>query len=557
MSRMRHPDKLYMNRRYDQWRGKPLYVEDEIDKYGYYMYIPDISMKRGEVSSIFAEFKDSNGATYGAGCEVIDDENRLVKFYVPSAILSNDGKYQMTVSISYRASDGAEELDRSAIQTFTIVDTIESDDEQIKQDTNYPLLLDLINEISKYQVDTSNFPTYEEMEQAINDKLQETSIENILAELNSRGYITNEILTRVLANYPSYSDLTMYARKTDLNAYVKYTEYYVTRDKVNDLNVTIENLRNSLNNYVLKEEGKGLSTHDLTDELYMKLVNGSTGEGGQISDELLQMITDALPRDEASQKYYNKEEVNALLDEIEIIISDYYTKEQSDERYIQKGQLTTDGVTYNGATVTEALDALYNSAPPEILSFTIRGGNIYQAGTSLESITLNWQLGGDVSNVQITGLINSPITFNILETSYTFSLNSITSNKDITLIVSNKRGDTVSKTIPLRFIFPFYYGATTYDTLNASTVSIANSSLIVKGNHTFSITANDARPYIIYFTDYGVLKDIKDDNGLSYINCFIEQEVNVGGTIYRGYILDNKIICTDMKFTIYFEEGDE
>lgn len=550
-------DKLYLRRKIDQFRGKPLYVEDEIDKYGYHVYLPDTRIERGSTTAIFVEFRDKNGATYAVSCEVVDYEDKLVKFMIPTEILSNEGKYEFVLSVAYRANGTEEEVDRSAIQTFTIVDTIEIDDEQIKQDTNYPLLLELIKEISKYQVDTSAFPTYEEMEQAINEKLQETSMENIVKELNERGFITNDILTKILSNYATYSDLTMYARKSDLNGYVRYTEYYTTRDKVNDLQTSLTNLRGELNNYVLKEEGKGLSTHDLTDELYMKLINGVSGGNGEISDELLQMITDALPRDEASEKYYNKEEVNALLDEIETIISDYYTKEQSDERYIQKGQLTTDGVTYNGVTVTEALDALYNSVPPEILSFTIRGGNIYRAGTSLESITLNWQLGGDVSNVQITGLIDSPITFNVIETSYTYSLNSTTSNRDITLTVSNKRGDTVSKTIPLRFVFPFYYGATTYDTLNASTVSIANSSLIVKGNHTFSITANDARPYIIYFTDYGALKDIKDDNGLSYINCFIEQEVNVGGTIYRGYILDNKIICTDMKFTIYFEEGDE
>ena len=55
-----------------------------------------------------------------------DYDKRIVVFKIPLQILSNDGLYELFFSISYY-SKMEMKVDKPAIQTFTIRDTIESE----------------------------------------------------------------------------------------------------------------------------------------------------------------------------------------------------------------------------------------------------------------------------------------------------------------------------------------------------------------------------------------------------------------------------------------------
>ena len=263
--------KIYFNRMYNQWRGEPLYVEDGLDDDKLYIRIMDVpDYKEGAINTITADYKDLNDGTYTILGQM-DFDKRLAIFKIPLSILSNSGIYEVVFSLSFNAKDKEGLLLKTPIQTFEIVDTIESDDEAIAQDPNYPILVDLINQLAEYKVDTSIFPTREEMMKTIEENLNKTSMEEILKEVQANGYITLDKLNTILRNYASKADLSGYAKESDLNKFVTNLKFIQELDKYV--------LKTSMGNYVLKETGKGLSTHDLTDELYEKLVNLDMSNG--------------------------------------------------------------------------------------------------------------------------------------------------------------------------------------------------------------------------------------------------------------------------------------
>ena len=261
--------KIYFNRMYDQWRGEPLYVEDGLDDDKLYIRIMDVeSYKRGAVNTITVDYKDLNGATYTILGEC-DYDKKLAIFDIPLSILSNNGVYEVGFSLSFNTKDKEGVMLKTAIQTFEIIDAIEADDEAIAQDPHYPILVDLINQLADYKVDTSIFPTREEMVNAIDESI---NLDKIIEQINDKGYITQTQLNNILKNYLTKFESSDFARRSDLNKFVTNIKFIQELDRYV--------LKSSMNNYVLKEEGKTLTTHDLTDELYEKLVNLDLGEDG-------------------------------------------------------------------------------------------------------------------------------------------------------------------------------------------------------------------------------------------------------------------------------------
>ena len=252
--------KLYFSRTYNQWKGEPLYTEDGLEDSCLYIRILHVDFEDGAINVVTADFKDLNGYTYQVMGEC-DYDKRLAIFQIPLAILSNNGIYEVGFSISYNEGGYI----KSAIQTFEIIDAIEVDNEAIIQDANYSILTALINQLAGYKVDTSIFPTREEMNKAIEDNVNKLSLKEVLNAVANNGYITLESLNTVLKNYITKFESSGFAKQSDLNRYVTNIKY------IQDLERYA--LKSSLNNFVVKESGKGLSTHDLTDALYKKLVD--------------------------------------------------------------------------------------------------------------------------------------------------------------------------------------------------------------------------------------------------------------------------------------------
>lgn len=256
--------KIYFNRLYNQWKGEPLYVEDGLRDDCLYVRIMDVKYEDGSINAVTADFKDLNGYSYSVLGET-EYKKRLAIFKIPLSILSNNGVYEVNFSISYNSKDTNKNYKKTAIQTFEIVDAIESDDEAIENDPKYPILTDLINQLADYKIDMTEYPKREEINEIIDLKFDDFPIDKIIKKIQKDGYITQDKVNEILRDYVKKFDLGDYAKRTDLNKYVPYMTFNNALDRY-ILKKTVED------NYVLKENGKQLSTHDFTDELYDKLI---------------------------------------------------------------------------------------------------------------------------------------------------------------------------------------------------------------------------------------------------------------------------------------------
>ena len=539
-------DKIYIGRKHDQWRGKPIYVEDEVDSKGYDLILPDVDMKRGNINVISVEFEDSQGVTYAVPCEITSYDNRTINFFIPNNILYNKGTYYAVFTVSYNANGGTQDLDRSAKQSFKILETIEVSDSEIEEEPHYPLLLEMINSIADYKVDTSNFPTFKDLEDIINASMEDVSVEAIMALIKEKGYITKQdvtaYLTNVLINYATKFELGDYAKKLDLYKYVTtndltslYLWHYV---KTSDFNKKLETL-------VEKDGEKTLTSNDFTDELKEKLLGieeyvaqyvndfmekyipPETEDEIQLSEELLEKINSSISKLEAEEMFYTKEQINEL----------NYTKEQIDlklEDVITIGQIVS------------------------ITSFECDIDRVQEVNTNIERIAFSWttkNISDEIKYVlnvyrhsELIDTINIPYTF----TGYTMFMDiSDTTTFELQVIRHDEIADI--KTIDINFVYPIYYGFV--ESLTDLYREVATQRSMINNNSEFSITLTyiDSIPFCaIPSSNVKYIADIKDKNGLSYIDTFETASYMIGDKEYLIYYIAERATCSLMEYTFFY-----
>ena len=315
--------KIYFNRLYNQWKGEPLYVEDGLRDDCLYVRIMDVKYEDGSINAVTADFKDLNGYSYSVLGET-DYKKRLAIFKIPLSILSNNGVYEVDFSISYNSKDTDKNYKKTAIQTFEIVDAIESDDEAIQNDPKYPILTDLINQLADYKIDMTEYPKKEEVNEIIDLKFDDFPIDKIIEKIRKDGYITQDKVNDILRDYVKKFDLGDYAKRTDLNKYVTYINFNNTLDRY-ILKKTVED------NYVLKENGKQLSTHDFTDELYNKLI-GIDINNIEVDLHEYQKIVD-------NNLETNNKEITKAINELNKKIPTKTSQLKNDSNYVARNEL--------------------------------------------------------------------------------------------------------------------------------------------------------------------------------------------------------------------------
>ena len=253
--------KLYFQRHYDQWKGLDIAIEEEVNGYGLYIQVPDTEMADGSVTAISADFEGVGSIA----CTVTDETKRIIRVEVPKVILANDGLYRVSFTIAYNSKGSESKIEKTAIQTFTILDTIEFSEEEIINDDRYTLLTELLNKVQDEEIDVSIFAKKEDVEKLIEEALNGVDMDTIIAELETRGlYVTPDELTTRLNNV-----LSEYVKKFNIDDYLGA---YVKND---NLNIRLRDYatKTLLNDYVKKETGKSLSTNDFTTTLKTKLEN--------------------------------------------------------------------------------------------------------------------------------------------------------------------------------------------------------------------------------------------------------------------------------------------
>ena len=523
--------KIYFNRMYDQWRGEPLYIEDGLDDDKLYIRIMDVeNYKNGAINTIVADYKDLNGATYSI-LGNMDFDKKLAIFKIPLSILSNNGVYEVGFSLSFNARNEDGMMLKTAIQTFEIIDAIEADDEAIAQDPHYPILVDLINQLANYKVDTSEFPTREEMNQAIEDNINSMSMDEILKQINEKGYITLEQLNRILRNYLTKADGSGFAKQSDLNKYVTNIKYLQDLERYA--------LKSSLNNFVLKEQGKTLTTHDLTDELYDKLVNLNVGDSGLEVD-----LSD-----------YQKKVDNTLS-----------TKDKSITGAINE---LNEGFLKQEDNIDKILEAV--DTPPTFTKPTL---NLFIDKTKIEhnvatNITLtpsyNKNDAGAITNYTLKKYDNVLVDSSILQT-YTDNI-TVSHNNSVVYTATVNYASGESKTSTFGVVYdglpsgilsvnssikayaPSYYGVINNDTITETDIPNLISVLNTSKSMTTTYKMINQRSVYMYPKNFGALINIRDINNFDYINSYTRSEITYNDVDYYVYILTDPVEIDEFKQT--------
>ncbi len=569
-------EKLYFTRLHDQWRGKEIAVEEEIKGGSYSLYIqtPDVDITEGSVNSINATFKNKNGVTYVVGCAIYDSSKRIFKVDMPLSVLANEGVYEVVFSISYNSNGSINRTEKTAIQTFTILNTIDTSDEVIEDDDRYSILTQLIDEISKYKVDTSKFASKEDVQKMIDTATENFTIEAIKTQLEGL-YVTPQQLNNSLSNYVSKFDSAQFAKASDLNYYVKNIT----------LNSTLSYYakKEDLNKYVLKENGKSLSSNDFTDELYEKLINMSNNGVGFDDSELRKMISekadmnwvvnrfenlDAISKD----NYYDIAATDKLLDEIK---EDYVTdinnlsntintdinnlSNTMNTEYLKKEDYKyLDGISIDDIKVDDEQtlsqlikDVSYEEI--EIKNFnTTYITNIREVGTRIDYVELQWELNKTPISQTLTeynGNMNSSVRSAYINKSYNKTQEFILTVSDEKVVKSEK--------VTVHFVSPYFYGSYRDDKLTADIIRMSSKIIDTKKTQTIRLQYEDSGVFFAYPNSYGYLIDIKDGNGLSYNDDFTMSILTINNVVYNVYALEDKTTVSQISFSFIFREEEE
>ena len=556
--------KLYFDRHYDQWKGLSISIEEEVNGYGLYIQSPDLKDidRIKENGQFFAIFENLDEIAYG---EVYDVDRRILRLEMPPQILSKNGLYTVTFTTSYKKNEETI-IKNSAIQSFSILDIIEVSDEYVENYDKYSLLNDLLKNIQDTEIDTTMFAKTEEVEKLIKDALDGVDLNTILKELEIRDlYMTEEKfkleLNTKLKDYVTKFETAQYAKINDLNAYTKTKDLYTT------LSLALYAKTEDLNKYILKEEGKTLTSNDFTKELKEKLEK--IPENGNYDDTELRKEIDTKASISFVKEYckdivigdnfYDKTYIDKQLDDINNIhendilnIGENYLKK---EDYQYADGIQTDDVINGEKTLTEILEDLtYKEI--EINNFqTTLERNLYEFLTeSLNEITLKWELNKNPISQRVEGYDREILT----TTRELIIPNRINSNKDFTLVVEDEKGVIKTSTISIKFVFPVYYGSF-FNTLDVDIIQRGNKILTNKEDKTIDMSYTNSKIYFAIPKDLGILADIKDGNGLSYIDDFIlnETDYSLNGTSYNVYTLENKATVKRISYSLIFKKEEE
>jgi hypothetical protein len=568
--------KLYFQRHYDQWKGLDIAIEEEVDGYGLYIQIPDTNMEDGSVTAISADFEGVGSIA----CSVADEKKRIIRVEVPKVILANDGLYKVSFSITYNSKGEESKIEKTAIQTFTILDTIEFSEEEIIADDRYSLLSELLNKVQEEELDVSIFAKKEYVEKLIEEALNGVDMDTIIAELEARGiYITSEELEeRIGRLINDFDSSTGFLRKSKLVSELLRLEY-INKEILDERMKNYTTTTKLESNYVKKENGKELISTILIDKLK------NIPEKGYYDDtELRNLINKRVTHEYfketidnlntiKKEDYYDKTAINNYVDDIydmhnnsisdleEDITNIESNIDNIEENYLKKEDyqyadgIQTDDVMLNEKTLTEILTELtYKEI--EIKKFnTTLISHLYEfREDKLTSITLQWELSRNPISQSIN-IYNGTISVDSREITITTNINTDT---DITLTVVDEKGIEKKSIIPIKFVFPSYYG--TYEnTLSIDNIRSGNKIIMDNKNTTIDMNYTNSKIFFAYPKVFGELVDIKDNNGLSYFNDFIYNGTDyaTGGTSYNVYMLDEKATCKNISYSLIFKKEEE
>ena len=305
----------------------------------------------------------------------------------------------------------------------------------------------------------------------------------------------------------------------------------------------VNKMNTTLDGYVEKVNGKGLSTNDYTTTEKNKLAGISAG-----AKALGETSTTAYRGDRGKIAYDHSQSAHAPSN---ATYNDTLYKSSVASTVTVGGIAKGYTPPESGVEVKDMIDKLLHPyvAPSGITAQMLAtNGGVVEKGTTqtITGVKVSWTAGSasvmqiDVKNgsttlKSINGGVSSPTTVTLDNPL------SVTTDTQLTVVLTDATGKTyTASTGKYTFVSPYYYGAVAASVTSptASNVTALNKKIEAKGNKSYNFTCNNQKMVYAYPKSYGALSKILDANSFDVTGTFTRSEVTVGGVAYYVYIND-------------------
>ena len=250
----------------------------------------------------------------------------------------------------------------------------------------------------------------------------------------------------------------------------------------------------TVGNKVDKEEGKGLSKNDFTDEYKEKVDNATEGL----------VYTNATPTVQAH------------------------------------GGIAA-GETFDNIPITEMLTKILYPWVAPIVSASITSpsnGGVKEKGDTQNVTAIRVNVTKKSSNITKVEIFDGDSSLGSKTDSvasggqFDFTVDvDVDTNKGFQAKVTDAAGKTTTaNTGSFTFVYPYYYGTVANAAAaNESTIKGLTKQIVTKGNKTFSFNLNNNCACFAYPASYGDLKSIKDPNNFEVLGTFAKSTVQITG----------------------------
>lgn len=253
-------------------------------------------------------------------------------------------------------------------------------------------------------------------------------------------------------------------------------------------------LLTTVGNKVDKEDGKGLSTNDFTNEYKEKVDNATEGLVYTNSTPTVQ-AHGGIAAGETFDKVPITEMLNKILYPwVAPTVSASITTPSN-------GGIKEKGDTQNVTSIR--------------VNVTKKSSNI----TKVEIFDASKSLGSKTEGVSNGGQFDFTVNENV------------DTNKGYQAKVTDAAGKvTTASTGTFTFVYPYYYGTVSnIDAANESAIKNLTKQIVSKGNKTYSFDLNNNCACFAYPASYGDLKSIKDPNNFEVLGTFTKKTVQITG----------------------------
>lgn len=285
----------------------------------------------------------------------------------------------------------------------------------------------------------------------------------------------------------------------------------------------VDKMNTTLDGYVEKVNGKGLSTNDYTTTEKKKLAGIQTN--ATHNDTLYKSsVASTVTVGGIAKGYTPPESGVEVKDMIDKLLHPYVAPSGITAQMLP----TNGGVVENGTTQSiTGVKVSWTQGSEAIMQIRVKSGS-----TEIKAITAT--SASDAFQSPRTITFDSPISIN--------------GDTQLSVEISDYRHEQIytAKTGKYTFVSPYYYGAVAASVTSptAANVTALTKSVQAKGNKSFNYTCNNQKMVYAYPKSYGALSKIFDANSFDVTGTFTRSEVTVGGVAYYVYMNDASTVSS-------------